>query len=52
MEKFFNTLTVNNASEWLYHHPEDERFLPAVLPEPCPISLDMIGGPKEFGWAP
>jgi len=52
MERFFNNLTVDAASEWLYHHPEDERFVPADLPQPNPVTMRMMGGPAEFSGEP
>jgi len=50
--KFFNGNTVASASEWLYHHPEDERFVPNDLPEPNLVTLRMSGGPHEFSGEP
>jgi hypothetical protein len=41
LERFFNSQTVVNASEWLYHHPEDEKFVPEQLPEPNPVTVAM-----------
>lgn len=52
LEKFFNGNTIANAGEWLYHHPCDERFVPATLPEPNPVTLRMAGGPDEFSGDP
>lgn len=52
MEKFFNNSTVAAASEWLYHHPEDARFVPDELPEPNPVTLRMQGGPDDFSGEP
>ncbi len=48
MERFFNSSTVTNASEWLYHHPEDERFVPDALPNAQPVTMSMEGGPIAF----
>lgn len=50
-EKFFNEHTVRNASEWLFHHPEDERFVPPDLPEAAPVTM-KVGAPKEFTGEP
>lgn len=52
MEKFFNGHTVGNASQWIYHHPEDGKFVPMTLPEPSPVSMEMLGGPEEFSGLP
>ncbi|WP_158542883.1 DUF4238 domain-containing protein [Phytoactinopolyspora halophila] len=48
MEKFFNFHTVQGASEWLFHHPDDEKYVPTDLPNPRPVTLQMSGGPPEF----
>lgn len=48
LEKFFNGITAESASEWLYHHPQDERFLPKELPEPKPVTMRMSDGPETF----
>ncbi|MDA4109730.1 hypothetical protein MHOL44478_21085 [Mycobacterium holsaticum DSM 44478] len=45
MEKFINASTVRSASEYVYHHPEDEGFLPCPLPEP---TLSNIVGPEQL----
>ncbi|WP_395640355.1 DUF4238 domain-containing protein [Pseudolysinimonas sp.] len=52
MEKFFNLHTALGASQWLYHHPEDEKFVPAELPEPTPVTIRMSGGEYEFSGEP
>lgn len=52
MERFLNGLTVGNASKWIYHHPEDGKFVPMTLPEPSPVSMEMFGGPEEFSGLP
>lgn len=51
-ERFFNAFTVRSASEWLYHHPEDERFVPGSLPEPSPVTISMSGSPEVFTGEP
>ncbi|MGO1312886.1 MAG: DUF4238 domain-containing protein, partial [Brevibacterium aurantiacum] len=51
-EKFFNPHTSDSASMWLYRHPDDERFVPADLPQPRPLSLEMIGGPEAYSGEP
>ncbi|GAC68871.1 DUF4238 domain-containing protein [Gordonia soli] len=45
-EKFINESTIDSASECVYLHPDDERFLPNDLPEPRPIS--MYGPGQEY----
>jgi hypothetical protein len=52
LERLFNRSTVNSASEWLYHHPQDERFVPDELPNPTPVTMSMSGGPAEFSGEP
>ncbi|WP_430298005.1 DUF4238 domain-containing protein [Sinomonas sp. B1-1] len=52
LEKFFNYHTVANASEWLFHHPEDERFVPEELPEPSPVNISVMGMDREFDGEP
>ena len=51
-EKFLNLHTSINASEWLYHHPDDARFVPDELPDPSPMTLKMSGGPDTFSGEP
>ncbi|QTE30333.1 hypothetical protein [Pengzhenrongella sicca] len=52
LEKFFNHHTVENASEWLFHHPEDEKFVPDELPEPTLVNIAMSGEDREFDGEP
>lgn len=44
MEKLFNLHTVKSAREYVFHHPEDERYVPVNLPEPNLINIKPIGG--------
>lgn len=44
MEKLFNNHTAESAREYVFHHPEDERFVPANLPEPDLINIKPVGG--------
>ncbi|MCI7672669.1 MAG: DUF4238 domain-containing protein [Schaalia hyovaginalis] len=44
MEKLFNNHTAESAREYVFHHPEDERFVPADLPEPDLINIKPMGG--------
>lgn len=30
----FNTATIRNTREWIFHHPDDSDLVPAKLPEP------------------
>jgi hypothetical protein len=43
MERLFNGHTVGSAREYIYRHPEDERFVPDELPEPTLINVDASG---------
>lgn len=52
IEKFFNLHTVANASEWLFHHPADEKFVPEPLPEPTPVAVAMSGIERDFDGEP
>lgn len=52
LERFFNQQTVANASEWLFHHPEDEAFVPEQLPEPNPVTVAMSGLGRDFDGEP
>jgi hypothetical protein len=48
LEKFLNDSTVANASEWLFHHPDDKSSLPSDLPQPGPVTMRMQGAPADF----
>jgi Protein of unknown function (DUF4238) len=52
LERFFNQQTVANASEWLFHHPEDEAFVPEQLPEPNPVTVAMSSLGRDFEGEP
>ncbi|WP_170301349.1 DUF4238 domain-containing protein [Saccharopolyspora hirsuta] len=43
-EKLFNLHTVESAREYVFHHPDDERFVPADLPEPDLVNIKPAGG--------
>lgn len=43
IERFFNDTTVANASQYVFHHPDDGRFLPNQLPEPTLVTMRMSG---------
>lgn len=43
MERLFNEHTAGSAREYIYHHPEDERFVPDDLHEPTLINADLHG---------
>lgn len=47
-EKFFNGHTADAASMWLYHHPDDARFVPDELPDASPVTMGFSGGEEEF----
>lgn len=42
-EKFFNYNTIANASQWLFHHPNDGSLVPDELPDPAPVAMSMDG---------
>lgn len=42
LARLFNDTTVDSASEYIYHHPDDVNVLPSPLPEP---RLTTIGVP-------
>ncbi|WP_300266121.1 DUF4238 domain-containing protein [Microbacterium sp.] len=48
MEKFFNENTASGAREWIYHHPDDVRFVPTQLPESDPLGVQVVGDPIEL----
>lgn len=41
-EKFINASTLGKAREYVYCHPEDERFIPEELPEPDLINFARV----------
>lgn len=43
MERLFNDHTAHNAREYIYRHPDDERFVPMDLPGPSLINMDAHG---------
>lgn len=47
LERTINHSTVTNAAEWLFHHPDDDRFVPAPLPDARPVKM-TFGGPESF----
>ncbi len=52
LERFFNYHTVANASEWLFHHPDDEKFVPEQLPEPNRVTVAMSEMGRDFDGEP
>ncbi|MDK9302433.1 hypothetical protein [Propionibacterium freudenreichii] len=40
----FTTSRGSTAREYVFHHPEDERYVPVNLPEPDLINIKPIGG--------
>lgn len=52
LERFFNHHTVVNASEWLFHHPEDEKFVPEQLPDSNRVTVAMSGMDRDFDGEP
>ena len=51
-ERLLNHSTVVNASEWLFHHPNDERFVPAPLPDPSHVTIKMSSEERVFDGEP
>lgn len=47
-EKFINESTVRSSSQYVYHHPDDEDFLPSPLPEPTLSNLSIPGHDDEL----
>ncbi|KQN42459.1 DUF4238 domain-containing protein [Frigoribacterium sp. Leaf44] len=43
VERLFNEHTAHNAREYIYRHPDDQRFVPAELPGPNLITMDAHG---------
>lgn len=52
VEKLINESTSRQASMYLFHHPDDERFVPDDLPEPQPVTMSMSDGDFEFTGEP
>lgn len=52
LESFFNEHTVANASECLFHHPNDGKFVPELLPEPRRVTISMSGMDYDFDGEP
>ena len=52
LEKEINRHTAASASEWLFHHPDDDRFLPREMPKSRPVKMHIAGGPPEFSGKP
>ncbi|MCF2588520.1 DUF4238 domain-containing protein [Brevibacterium sp. UCMA 11752] len=44
MEKLFNLQTAESAREYVFHHPEDEPYVPVNLPEPDLVNIKPMGG--------
>lgn len=42
-EKFFNAMTAGSAREYVFHHPDDGKFVPENLPDPCLLIVDSGG---------
>ena len=52
VEKLFNKMTVGGAREWIFHHPDDSKFVPSDLPEPTMMAVEMVGDRIEFSGDP
>jgi len=44
MEKLFNLHAAESAREYVFHHPEDERYVPTDLHEPYLVNIKPMGG--------
>ncbi|MFE2656436.1 DUF4238 domain-containing protein [Brevibacterium sp. NPDC059310] len=44
MEKLFNLHTAESAREYVFHHPEDEQYVPVNLPDPHLVNIEPVGG--------
>lgn len=44
MERLFNLHTAESARGYVFHHPEDERYVPVNLPEPDLVNIKPMGG--------
>jgi hypothetical protein len=44
MEKLFNLHTAESAREYVFYHPDDERYVPGDLPEPDLVNIKPVGG--------
>lgn len=51
-EKFFNSSTAQSARAWVYHHPDDEKYVPHPLPESEQVSVKLFGSPEDFSGDP
>lgn len=51
-ERLLNHSTIVNASEWLFHHPDDARFVPATLPDPTRVMIEMSSEARDFDVEP
>jgi len=49
---FLNHSTIVNASEWLFHHPDDARFVPATLPIPARVTIKISSEARDFDGEP
>ncbi|MCP2030340.1 hypothetical protein L1277_000404 [Okibacterium sp. HSC-33S16] len=50
LAKFFNEHTTDSASQYLFHHPDDQRYVPEELPEPHLVTMSMNGGLTDVEW--
>ncbi|WP_374976641.1 DUF4238 domain-containing protein [Microbacterium trichothecenolyticum] len=47
-ERWFNLHTIMNASEAIFHHPDDGDLVPSELPPARPVSARIAGAPESF----
>lgn len=48
----FNAATIQNARQWVYHHPDDKNLVPDALPEPRAAEIQTSGAAIEFSGEP
>lgn len=49
--QMFNDATIENARQWVYHHPDDKAVVPEKLPEPRTVEI-QTSSPEVFSGEP
>lgn len=52
VSKLFNAATIDNARQWIFHHPNDAYLVPQDLPHPRDKEIHVMGGPGDFSGDP
>lgn len=52
MANLFNDAAIDNARQWIFHHPEDAHLVPDDLPHPRDKEIEVMGGPEKFTGEP